>query len=118
MNTKTLSLIALLAACAACAPESQMDILSDASSRGVFLYAHQDDLSYGKLWKVEDPAGDPLLRSDVKDVCGKYPAIVGFDLGGIELGNEANLDGVSFTLIRRAAQAQVERGGLVTFSWK
>lgn len=117
MRAKNLTLILLLAAAAACAPKSQTDILSRASSKGVFLYAHQDDLSYGKHWKVEDPAGDRLLRSDVKEVCGHYPAMVGFDLGGIELGNEANLDGVSFEFMRRAAREHVKRGGLVTFSW-
>ena len=43
--------------------------------------------------------------------------MVGFDLGGIELGNEANLDGVPFGLMRKAALTHLERGGIVTFSW-
>ena len=84
---------------------------------GKILYGHQDDLVYGHTWKVEDVAGDPLERSDVKAVTGEYPAVVGFDLGGIELGWEANLDGVPFDLMRRAAVTHHERGGLVTFSW-
>ena len=43
--------------------------------------------------------------------------VLGFDLGGIELGQAKNLDGVPFGLMRKAAQKHVERGGIVTFSW-
>lgn len=91
--------------------------LSEAAAAGKFLYAHQDDIVYGHSWKAEDIAGDSLLRSDVKSVCGSFPAIVGFDLGGIELGDSANLDGVPFELMRRSALTHTSRGGFVTFSW-
>lgn len=84
---------------------------------GKFMYGHQDDLSYGHFWTVEDPAADPLDRSDVKMVCGDFPALLGMDLGGIELGADQNLDTVSFELIRRAAQEHVKRGGIVTIDW-
>ena len=84
---------------------------------GKILYGHQDDLSYGHAWRVTDPETDSLTRSDVREVSGHYPAVVGFDLGGIETGDENNLDSVSFTLMRRAALAHVARGGVVTFSW-
>ena len=85
--------------------------------KGEILYGHQDDLSYGHSWVVTDWRSDPLERSDVKDVAGAYPAIVGFDLGGIELGDSLNLDKVPFGLMRKASQLHVERGGIVTFSW-
>lgn len=78
--------------------------------RGVML-GHQDDPMYGTTWKYE--AG----RSDVKDVCGDYPAVMGFDLGKIEYGSERNLDGVPFSLMRDEIRAQHERGGIVTLSW-
>ena len=94
-----------------------MAALRTASSEGRFFYFHQDDLVYGHAWKVEDAVNDPLDRSDVKSVCGQFPSGVGFDLGGIELGDSANLDGVSFDLMRRAAVTHSGRGGLVTFSW-
>ncbi len=84
---------------------------------GKILYGHQDDLSYGHAWRVTDPETDSLTRSDVREVSGHYPAVVGFDLGGIETGDDKNLDSVSFTLMRRAALAHVARGGVVTFSW-
>lgn len=85
--------------------------------KGQIAYGHQDDLSYGHAWKVEDWESDPLERSDVRDVCGRYPMVLGFDLGGIEMGDRANLDSVDFGLIRKAALLHIERGGIVTFSW-
>ena len=84
---------------------------------GKIAYGHQDDVAYGHAWCVTDWENDALEHSDVKDVTGAYPMVMGFDLGGIELGNEENLDGVPFGLIRKAALQQVERGGIVTFSW-
>jgi len=91
--------------------------LRETAESGRFYYAHQDDLVYGKHWKVEDIQGDKIDRSDIKAVCGDFPAIVGYDLGGIELGSAANLDGVSFDLMRRSALEHIARGGMVTFSW-
>ena len=87
------------------------------AENGQIAYGHQDDLVYGHSWVVTDGENDPLERSDVKAVTGQYPMLVGFDLGGIELGAAENLDGVSFALMRRAALKQIERGGMVTFSW-
>ena len=84
---------------------------------GKIAYGHQDDLFYGHTWKVEDWENDALERSDVKDVTGRYPMILGCDLGGIELGAEKNLDGIPFGLMRKAVLKQIERGGMVTFSW-
>lgn len=96
-----------------------LDILREAVAQGKFLYAHQDDPSYGHTWRVspEDALTDDISRSDVQMVCGDYPAIMGFDLGGIELGGECNLDGVSFAFMRRAAIEHHRRGGIVTYSW-
>ena len=115
--------IALLSACAS-GDKKPMETPKDRLvatlfshvEKGEILYGHQDDLSYGHAWKVEDWTTDSLTRSDVKAVTGRYPAIVGFDLGGIEMGDKANLDSVDFGLIRKAALTHVERGGIVTFS--
>ena len=84
---------------------------------GKILYGHQDDLCYGHAWKVEDWENDDLTRSDVKAVTGKYPAVMGFELGGIEMGDRKSLDSVDFGLIRKAAKLHAERGGVVTISW-
>jgi len=43
------------------------------------MFGHQNDLAYGVGWKNE--AG----RSDVKDVTGEYPAVYGWELGGLEI---------------------------------
>lgn len=77
---------------------------------GVF-FGHHDDLLYGHTWHFEPG------RSDVKEICGAYPAVVSFDLGRIELGDSLNLDSVPFALIQRAARTQHARGGIVSISW-
>lgn len=76
-----------------------------------YMYGHQDDTAYGIGW-----VGDSC-RSDVNSVCGDFPAVVGFDLGHIELGDDRNLDGVPFDHMRQLIFQQYERGGVVTLSW-
>lgn len=78
--------------------------------RGV-MFGHQDDPFYGLGWRYEEG------RSDVRDVAGDYPAVMGFELGGIEMGDKKSLDSVPFTKIREEILAQVKRGGIVTISW-
>ena len=116
----------LLAACilaASCAgnspaPSGITGTLCSAAAAGTPLYGHQDDLMYGHAWNANlDPAGDDLTRSDVKDACGRYPALLGLDMGGIELGDTHNLDGNDFALMRRAAITHYARGGVVSLSW-
>ena len=123
MILKSIVLSALAIAACGCVKSDKtpadrlLDCLNASADAGKILYGHQDDLCYGHAWCVEDPKNDPLERSDVKDVCGKYPAMLGLELGEIELGGPKSLDAVPFELIRRAALKQVERGGVVTFSW-
>ena len=76
-----------------------------------YMAGHQDDPFYGVTWEWE------YGRSDVKDITGDYPAVMGFDLGGIEKGDEKNLDSVPFMRIREQLLAHVARGGIVTLSW-
>lgn len=125
---KTETCTLLLAACllaAACAgpagtPTEASGIagtLASAAAAGTPLYGHQDDLMYGHDWNANLEENPDLTRSDIKDVCGHYPAILGLDLGGIELGDARNLDGNDFSLMRKAAIAQHARGGIVTLSW-
>ncbi len=76
-----------------------------------FMFGHQDDTAYGIGWD-----GDQN-RSDVKSVCGDYPAVCGWDLGHIELGADKNLDNIPFERIRQDIIAQYLRGGLNTVSW-
>lgn len=76
-----------------------------------FMFGHHDDPVYGIGWDGDRD------RSDVKSVCGDYPAVFSFDLGRIELGGEKNLDNVPLARIREEIVAQYERGGLVSLSW-
>ena len=78
--------------------------------KGIMI-GHQDDPVYGHSWKWERG------RSDIKEVCGDYPAVMGFDLGKKELGWDKNLDAVPFDRMREEIIAQYERGGIITLSW-
>lgn len=75
------------------------------------MYGHQDDLMYGYKWWYEKD------RSDTKDFTGDYPAVAGFELGHLELGDERSLDSVSFAEIREQIKAHYNRGGVITISW-
>jgi|AGTN01.2.fsa_nt_gi Beta-mannanase len=79
-------------------------------SKGI-MFGHQDSPLYGVGWE-----GDSA-RSDVKSVVGDYPAVMGFDIGRIELGREKNIDNVPFEKIRQEIIHQYERGGMITISW-
>ena len=125
MNRPFLLLAALLVSACSTGDKKPMETPKDQLvhtlfshvEKGEILYGHQDDLCYGHAWKVEDWETDSLTRSDVKAVTGKYPAVMGIELGGIEMGDKASLDSVDFGLIRKAAMLHVQRGGIVTISW-
>ena len=114
-------LIATMAACnnakeqevSARTPEAlaMLQTLKTLPEQGVFMFGHHDDPVYGIRWDGDEN------RSDVKSVCGDYPAMMSFDLGHIELNDSVNLDKVSFERIRREVIAQYERGGMSSFSW-
>lgn len=84
----------------------------------VWLFGHQDDTVYGIGWEA-DYANDSTIhqRSDVKSVCNDFPALLGFELRGIENGDDRNIDGVPFNRIQKEAVAHFDRGGMVTLSW-
>ncbi|MGF2411385.1 MAG: glycoside hydrolase family 26 protein [Ferruginibacter sp.] len=85
--------------------------LKKLSQKG-YLFGHQDDLAYGVNWRYEKD------RSDVKDVCGDYPAVYGWDLGGLErTSGDKNLDGVPFKNMRQYIKEGYKRGGVITISW-
>lgn len=75
------------------------------------MFGHQDDPFYGIGWAYE--AG----RSDVLESCGDWPAVMGFELGGIEMDDAKNLDSVPFDCIREEIRNHHRRGGIITISW-
>lgn len=76
-----------------------------------YMYGHQDDPFYGITWEWDED------RSDTQELVGDYPAIMGFDLGGLEVGASKNLDSVPFTRMRQEIIRHSERGGIITLSW-
>lgn len=84
--------------------------LDAAKGKGV-LFGHQDDLAYGMGWSYVDK------ESDVKRIAGDYPAVFGWELGGIEMGHTFNLDTVPFTSMRDLSLKAYAMGGINTYSW-
>ncbi len=84
--------------------------LKKLSSKG-FMFGHQDDLAYGVNWRYEKG------RSDIKDVAGDYPAVYGWELGGLELDQTKNLDEVPFDQMQQFIKDGYARGGVITISW-
>ncbi len=52
-----------------------------------------------------------------RDCCGDYPAVFGWELGGMELGAERSIDDVPFDLIARRLIEAAGRGAVNTVSW-
>jgi len=75
------------------------------------LFGHQETSAYGVGW-INDGIED---KSDVKEVCGDFPAVYGWDLG--KIGQAVNNDGVSFARIKSLIKNSFERGGINTISF-
>lgn len=97
------------------APAEQLkERLAASVEAGVVLFGHQDDLFYGKNWNRWE-AGEE--RSDVRAVAGDYPAVLGVELGCLELGQELSIDNVPFAMIREGIREHHRRGGIAAISW-
>lgn len=79
-------------------------------SKGM-MFGHQDAFAYGTIWYAQEG------RSDVKDVCGDHPAIIGWELGHLELGRAYSLDSVYFDNIRKGVNYANKIGAINTISW-
>ncbi len=78
---------------------------------GGILFGQQDATLYGRNW-----SGDKN-RSDVKDVTGSHPAMIGFDLESVtRKDNDLSKQKQTQQLID-AVKGTYHRGGIVTFSW-
>lgn len=85
--------------------------LARVAKAGKVAFGHHDDTAYGHSWKYWKN------HSDVKSVCGDYPAVINWDLGLIEWGCRKQLDGVPFDFMRREVEKHNARGGINAFSW-
>ncbi len=70
------------------------------------LFGMHDATGYGVGWKGDDD------RSDVKDVCGDYPALYGWDMNTVDRGSAQEMG--RFTYRIKSAFA---RGGVNTLCW-
>lgn len=84
--------------------------LTECMQKGI-LFGHQDALAYGHNWY-----GEPY-RSDVKDVVDDYPAVIGWEIGHIEIDAPYNLDSIYFSDMKRYIQEGHKRGSVNTISW-
>ncbi|MBW7839280.1 MAG: beta-mannosidase [Chitinophagaceae bacterium] len=75
------------------------------------MFGHQDDLAYGVHWKYEDG------RSDIKEVINDFPAVFGWDIGGIEHWHSNNLDSVPFDRMKKFIIEAYHKGAINTISW-
>lgn len=93
------------------AETEQMKTLLRTIHQQGYMFGHQDATVYGIGWDSDS------VRSDVKSVCGDYPAVCGWDIGHLELGHNVSLDSVSFDRIRYEIAQNFLRGGINTISW-
>lgn len=121
-NFKILTFVFLASAFIVACSKKRDEILKPSNSKelmeslkvlgdSAILFGHQDDLAYGIGWEYEPD------RSDIKETAGDYPALFGWELGGLELGHKKNLDTVPFDKMREFAIKVHEMGGINTFSW-
>jgi hypothetical protein len=115
---KLMFVVAMAALCMACQQQVEQKTASQqllerltAIQKHGYMFGHQDDTFYGLTWEYLPDS------SDILATVGDYPAVMGFDLGGIEMGDAKNLDSVPFTRIREELVKHHLRGGIVTISW-
>lgn len=77
---------------------------------GQVIFGQQDATLYGRSW-----VGDSN-RSDVKDLCGKHPALVGFDLEGATDCDPVKFESIKKRLVE-ATKDVYRQWGIITFSW-
>jgi len=77
--------------------------LDDLSS-DFLLFGMHDATGYGVGWKGDDD------RSDVKDVCGSFPAVYSEDMNKVDRNREVDR-------MRYRLTSAYNRGGVITLSW-
>ena len=91
--------------------ENLLAHLSDIPRQG-YLFGQQDATLYGEGWAVDSG------RSDIKTICGDMPALVGFEIGGIETDDSVNIYSTPFRKIRQEIINQFDQAGVVSISWQ
>ncbi len=84
------------------------------------LMAYEDrGVMLGQMYATAEGIGwqGDSCRSDLNEVTGDNPAVVGYELAGIESGTKQNADGIDTALIRRTAIEFMRRQGLAIMLW-
>lgn len=77
---------------------------------GKALFGHQDATSYGRTWVGEKG------RSDVKDVTGSHPAVIGLDFADVTTSDTEKSE-KSKRFLMASVSDTYKRGGITTFAW-
>ena len=80
-------------------------------SKDKVLFGQQDALAYGVLWKKHK-----ANRSDVKNIVGSHPAVIGWELSKIGQ-SPFNIDSVDFSAMKKWIIKIHKQGGINTISW-
>ncbi len=91
--------------------ENLLAHLASNATKG-FLFGQQD------ATLSKESSSSDSTQTDIKSVCGDSPALVGFDIGGIETSDSLNIYSTPFSLIREQMVSQFDKGGVVTVSWQ
>lgn len=75
------------------------------------LFGHHDYAAYGVGWR------DVPGKSDVKDVCGDYPAVFSTDLSGVEQQRDQNVNQIPVETLKRLIREVHARGGITMMAW-
>lgn len=98
------------------------NLLHSFAGEGV-LFGHQNSVIGGKSnggWKDNylQVSPDTIYNSDIYQTCGDYPAVHGFDIGGIGVDPiHQNLDWHNLEFMRKAIIAAYQRKAIVTVSY-
>lgn len=82
--------------------------LFDLAEQGI-MFGHHEAMAYGVGWWGHEG------RSDVKEVCGSYPAVHGWDIG--KIGTTNSINGVPFKDVVFYIREVYQRGGINTVAW-
>lgn len=76
-------------------------------SNGQIMFGHQDDLLYGRNWLLQDG------RSDIKDVCGSYPAVFGVNFAPVMDGKSLDYNDPNNVYLRKTILEAYSRGMVI-----
>lgn len=80
------------------------------ADQGTIIGQHNATLE-GVGWQCDSD------RSDILSICGDRPAVIGYELAGIESGRTQNAEGLPFSTIRDDILQNFRRGALIVAKW-